>query len=130
MNTTAFLLLRLAIGTSMFGHGLVRLPKLNAFSSWMTGNFENTLLPQIIVLPFSYVLPIAEFGIGLLLLLGLFTKTAATLGAIVMILLLIGTALIENWEAIPSQLIHVLFFALLLQFTDRNTFAMDMLIKK
>ncbi len=47
-----------------------------------------------------------------------------------MILLLIGTALIENWEAIPSQLIHVLFFALLLQFTDRNTFAMDMLIKK
>ncbi|WP_286927161.1 DoxX family membrane protein [Flavobacterium sp. UBA4197] len=130
MNTTAFLLLRLAIGASMFGHGLVRLPKLNAFSSWMTGNFENTLLPQIIVLPFSYVLPIAEFGIGLLLLLGLFTKTAATLGAIVMILLLIGTALIENWEAIPSQLIHVLFFALLLQFTDRNTFAMDMLIKK
>ncbi|WP_246296990.1 DoxX family membrane protein [Flavobacterium inviolabile] len=74
MNTTAFLLLRLAIGASMFGHGLVRLPKLNAFSSWMTGNFENTLLPQIIVLPFSYVLPIAEFGIGLLLLLGLFTK--------------------------------------------------------
>ena len=130
MNTTAFLLLRLAIGASMFGHGLVRLPKLNAFSSWMTGNFETTLLPQIIVLPFSYVLPIAEFGIGLLLLLGLFTKTAATLGAIVMILLLIGTALIENWEAIPSQLIHVLFFALLLQFTDRNTFAMDMLIKK
>lgn len=130
MNTTAFLLLRLAIGASMFGHGLVRLPKLNAFSSWMTGNFENTLLPQIIVLPFSYVLPIAEFGIGLLLLLGLFTKTVATLGAIVMILLLIGTALIENWEAIPSQLIHVLFFALLLQFTDRNTFAMDMLIKK
>lgn len=130
MNTTAFLLLRLAIGASMFGHGLVRLPKLNAFSSWMTGNFENTLLPKIIVLPFSYVLPIAEFGIGLLLLLGLFTKTAATLGAIVMILLLIGTALIENWEAIPSQLIHVLFFALLLQFTDRNTFAMDMLIKK
>ena len=130
MNTTAFLLLRLAIGASMFGHGLVRLPKLNAFSSWMTGSFENTLLPQIIVLPFSYVLPIAEFGIGLLLLLGLFTKTAATLGAIVMILLLIGTALIENWEAIPSQLIHVLFFALLLQFTDRNTFAMDMLIKK
>ena len=130
MNTTDFLLLRLAIGASMFGNGLVRLPKLNAFSSWMTGSFENTLLPQIIVLPFSYVLPIAEFGIGLLLLLGLFTKTAATLGAIVMILLLIGTALIENREAIPSQLIHVLFFALLLQFTDRNTFAMDMLIKK
>lgn len=126
MNTTAFLLLRLAIGASMFGHDLVWLPELNAFSSWMTGSFENTLLPKIIVLPFSHVLPIAEFSIGLLLLLGLFTKTAATLGAIVMILLLIGTALIENREAIPSQRIHVLFFALLLQFTDRNTFAITM----
>jgi thiosulfate dehydrogenase [quinone] large subunit len=45
MNTTSFLLLRLGIGISMFGHGLVRLPKLAGFSKWMVTSFEKSLLP-------------------------------------------------------------------------------------
>ncbi|UPZ15383.1 DoxX family protein [Flavobacterium humidisoli] len=130
METTSFLLLRLAIAISMFGHGLVRLPKLATFSNWMVGSFENSMLPKIIVTPFSYILPIAEFAIGLFLLLGIFTKPSLVAGAIVMLILLFGTSMIENWEAIPSQLIHIAFFALLLHFADYNSWAMDTLIKK
>ena len=130
METTSFLLLRLAVAISMFGHGLVRLPKLTIFSNWMIGSFENSMLPKFIVTPFSYILPIAEFTIGLLLLLGLFTKPSLIAGGFVMLVLLFGTSLIENWEAIPSQLIHVAFFALLLQFIDYNSWAVDILIKK
>src|SRR6478735_3598368 len=104
MDTYAFLIVRLGIATSMLGHGLVRLPKLNAFSQWMVGSFEKSLLPQVMVVQFSYVLPIAEFAIGLLLFTGLFTKPAALAGAAVMLLLIFGTTLVENWEAIPSQL--------------------------
>jgi thiosulfate dehydrogenase [quinone] large subunit len=130
METTSFLLLRLAIAISMFGHGLVRLPKLATFSNWMVGSFENSMLPKIIVTPFSYILPIAEFTIGLFLLLGIFTKPSLVAGAIVMLILLFGTSIIENWEAIPSQLIHIAFFALLLHFADYNSWAIDTLIKK
>ena len=130
METTSFLLLRLAIAISMFGHGLVRLPKLTTFSNWMVGSFENSILPKIIVTPFSYILPIAEFAIGLFLLLGIFTKPSLVAGAIVMLILLFGTSMIENWEAIPSQLIHIAFFALLLHFADYNSWAIDTLIKK
>ena len=130
METTSFLLLRLAVAISMFGHGLVRLPKLTTFSNWMIGSFENSMLPKFIVTPFSYILPIAEFTIGLLLLLGLFTKPSLIAGGFVMLVLLFGTSMIENWEAIPSQLIHVAFFALLLQFIDYNSWAVDILIKK
>jgi thiosulfate dehydrogenase [quinone] large subunit len=130
METTSFLLLRLAIAISMFGHGLVRLPKLATFSNWMVGSFENSMLPKIIVTPFSYILPIAEFAIGLFLLLGIFTKPSLVAGAIVMLILLFGTSMIENWEAIPSQLIHIAFFALLLHFADYNSWAIDTLIKK
>lgn len=130
METTSFLLLRLAIAISMFGHGLVRLPKLAAFSNWMIGSFENSMLPKIIVTPFSYILPIAEFVIGLFLLLGIFTKPSLVAGAVVMLILLFGTSMIENWEAIPSQLIHIAFFALLLHFADYNSWAIDTLIKK
>ena len=130
MNTYTFLILRLAIAVSMFGHGLVRLPKLSTFSQWMVGSFEKTMLPKALILPFSYVLPIAEFTIGLLLLTGLFTKPAAFAGALVMLILLFGTAMIENWEAIPSQLLHLIFFAVLLQFMNNNGYALDSVFLK
>ena len=130
METTSFLLLRLAVAISMFGHGLVRLPKLTIFSNWMIGSFENSMLPKFIVTPFSYILPIAEFVIGLLLILGLFTKPSLVAGGFVMLALLFGTSMIENWEAIPSQLIHVAIFALLLHSIDSNSWAIDTLIKK
>ena len=130
MNTYTFLILRLAIAVSMFGHGLVRLPKLSNFSQWMVGSFEKSMMPKILVLPFSYVLPIAEFTIGLLLLAGLFTKPAAFAGAVVMLILLFGTAMIENWDAIPSQLLHLILFAVLLQFITNNSYALDTIFLK
>ncbi len=46
MINTSFLLLRVAIGTSLLGHGLVRLPKLPAFSQWMVGLFAKSMLPS------------------------------------------------------------------------------------
>ncbi|WBS74074.1 DoxX family membrane protein [Elizabethkingia meningoseptica] len=125
MNTFVFLILRFAIAISMLGHGLVRLPKLGAFSQWMVGSFEKSMLPQALVIPFSYALPIAEFAVGLLLLTGLFTKPAAFAGVAVMLVLLFGTTMVENWKAIPSQLIHIVFFAILLQFLDNNSYALD-----
>lgn len=125
MNTFAFLILRLAIAISMLGHGLVRLPKLNTFSQWMIGSFEKTMLPKTLVVAFSYALPFAEFTVGLLLLSGLFTKPAVIAGAMLMLLLLLGTTMVENWEAIPSQLVHIIFFAMLLQFLENNSYALD-----
>ena len=130
MNTTTFLLLRLAIAVSVLGHGLVRLPKLSAFSNWMVNNFEKSMLPKILIVPFSYVLPLAEFLVGILLFTGLFTRPALIVGAIIMIVLIFGTAMIENWEALPSQLIHVAFYAVLLQFSQYNYWALDNLFKK
>lgn len=129
-NTIAFLLLRLAIGASMFGHGLVRLPKLDKFSGWMVGSFEDSMLPSALVTPFSYALPIAEFLIGLLLIIGLMTRQSLIAGGIVMILLILGTTLIENWEALVSQLLHVAFFAILLSNISYNSYAIDKLLKK
>ena len=129
-NAIVFFLLRLAVAASMFGHGLVRLPKLNGFSAWMVKSFEKSILPSQMVVPFSYALPVAEFIIGLLLILGLFTRVSLIGGGMVMILLIFGAAMIENWEALPSQLIHAAFFAGLLAFIQYNTIAVDHLIKK
>lgn len=88
------------------------------------------MLPKALVLPFSYALPIAEFTVGLLLLLGLFTKSALLAGGWIMLILILGTALVENWEAIPSQLIHLAFFALLIQFVPYNSWSLDQYLRK
>lgn len=130
MNTTVFLLLRLGIGISMFGHGMIRLTKLNAFRDWMVGSFAKSVLPAMLIKPFSLVLPFAELAIGLLLLIGLFTETAVFSGAVLVLVLIFGTTMVENWEALPSQLIHLAYFGLLLQFIASNTWAVDKILNR
>ena len=61
----------------------------------------------------------------LLLLIGLFTKQALIAGAVIMIALIFGSSCIEEWSAIPSQLIHTLIFAYLLAYLDLNAFTLD-----
>ena len=127
----SFLLARLSVGISMFGHGLVRLPKLHTFSNGMVSEFEKSILPQILVTPFSYMLPIAELLVGIFLLIGLFTKQTLVAGAIVMIALIFGSSMIEEWGGIPSQLIHSAFFIVLLSFEKSyNSFAVDSILER
>lgn len=120
-----YLFIRLGVGMSLFGHGLVRMPKLVDFSEWMLHKFENAMLPLFLVKVFSYALPVAEFSIGLLLLLGLFTKQAAISGAILFLILIFGSCMIEEWAAIPSQLIHILFLSILLYTISNNHYSID-----
>ncbi|WP_209329210.1 DoxX family membrane protein [Lunatimonas salinarum] len=130
MNPISYLFIRLGIGISMFGHGLVRLPKLTSFSDKMVADFAESMLPSLLVRPFSLAIPFVEFGLGLLLLLGYKSTWSAVAGAIFMLLLMLGTASIENWGAYPSQMIHLGFFVLLIQFMPSNTFSIDGYLSK
>ncbi|WP_286897703.1 MULTISPECIES: DoxX family protein [Sphingobacterium] len=130
MNDISYLMLRLVAGISFFGHGLVRLPKLTAFSQWMTETFSKSMLPQSLVSPFSYILPVAEFTIGILLILGIFSPKVIIAGFVVMIILMFGTCLIENWEALPSQMMHAIILVVLYQFISANSISLDQFFKK
>ena len=126
---TSYLLARAAVATSMLGHGLVRFPKLTAFSQWMTGQFQKSALPEALVQPFSYAVPFIEFAVGLFLLIGLFTRASLVAGGILMILLIFGSSMIEEWGSIPSQLIHAAFFAGLLAVPEKyNHYSADRLL--
>jgi len=129
-NPLTFLLLRLGMGASLLGHGLVRLPKLAGFSNWMTTLFSHSMIPKLLVLPFSYLLPIAEFLIGTMLVLGLLTKQALLAGSIVMLILIFGSCMIEEWSALPSQVIHLFILSALLSQLPLNSFATDHLFNK
>ncbi len=121
-NKISFFFLRLPIAVSLLGHGLVRLPKLAAFSAWMLDTMEKSFLPQGLILPFSFALPILEFIIGIALLFRAGIQYSIYAALLLMTVLIFGSCSIENWAAIEAQLLHAIYlFGLLLyaQHIDR-----------
>lgn len=121
----AYLFVRLAMAISMLTHGLVRLPKLGAFSDGMVEQFSDFMFPEWLVRPWSYAVPFIEFFLGITLLLGLFTRLSAIAGAVLILILLGGSGMVEGWSAFPSQLIHLAFFVAILLYRRYNSFALD-----
>ena len=116
---TTYFFLRLPIALSIFGHGLVRLPKLTTFSNWMVTTMEKSAIPDFLIVPFGYLIPIAEFLIGLVLLIGYQTKYAIYAGLALMGLLVLGSASVENWSAIEAQLVHSIYLGGLLWYWEK-----------
>jgi thiosulfate dehydrogenase (quinone) large subunit len=124
----AYLLTRLTIGASLFGHGLVRLPKLGAFQAQLTGEFKTSILPAMLVSVFGYALPFAELITGILLLAGSLTRAAAVAGGLVMIALVLGATSIEHFNVIGDQLVHAGFLAAVIAFRRHNRYSVDHLL--
>lgn len=116
---TIFFFLRLPIAISLFGHGLVRLPKLEIFSNWMVTSMEKSAIPSFMIVPFSYILPIVELLIGLSLLIGFQTKYTLFTGLVLMSILILGSSSIENWSAIEAQLLHSAYLGGLVWFWQK-----------
>lgn len=116
---TTFFFLRLPLAISLAGHGLVRLPKLATFSEWMVTFMEKSMIPSALIIPFSYILPIAEAIIGILLLIGFKTKYTIFATLTLMSILILGSCSIENWSAIEAQLLHSFYLFGLLWFYEK-----------
>ncbi len=116
---TAFFFLRLPVAVSLLGHGLVRLPKLQAFSEWMITSMEKSVIPAALIMPFSYFLPIAEAVLGILLLINFKTKYTLYGALTVMSILILGSCSIENWSAIEAQLLHSFYLFGLFWFYEK-----------
>lgn len=106
---TIFFFMRLPIALSFLGHGLVRLPKLGAFSDYVLKTMEKSVIPDVISLPFAYILPFLETLIGLSLLIGFKIKYTLFAGLSLMGILILGSASVEDWPAIGAQLLHSIY---------------------
>ena len=126
----AYLLVRLVVGISLFGHGLVRLPKLGAFHAQLMHEFKPSILPEILVSPTGYALPFFELAIGALLLAGALTRAAAVAGCLVMIVLVFGSTSIEHFGVIGEQLIHAGLLAALIAFRRHNAYSVDRIVAR
>ncbi|MDG0815878.1 DoxX family membrane protein [Bdellovibrio svalbardensis] len=128
----AYTLLRFALGLNIFLHGAVRLgSNYQKFIDWTTGLFQNTPLPSFAVQAFAHSIPILEVTFGLLILLGLFTLPALIGGTLVMIGLMAGMCIIQNWEIVGIQMIYIFLYTVLTFTLTYNGLSIDrFLIRK
>ncbi len=113
----AYLLLRLLTGLDFFGHGFARIftgTHLGGFAHWMVGDMGKAPLPQSLVLATGYVVPCVELLIGVMLLLGLGTRYALIVAMLLMMVLMFGVTMKQEWSVAGQQLMYGLVLAILL----------------
>lgn len=126
----AVLVARVVLGINMWAHGMVRIPALESFSSWMAGMYGDSILPASMVHMWSYAVPFIEFLLGGLLVLGLFTRQVLLALGAYMAVLVLGSCLIEKWEWAAFQMIYTLFVCLLIYNQQYNSYSIDRLISR
>jgi thiosulfate dehydrogenase [quinone] large subunit len=66
--------------------------------------------------------------VGLFVLVGLWTRSALLLGALIMAALVFGTALLSDWNTLAIQMLYVVIYAALLALQEYNDYSLDALI--
>jgi thiosulfate dehydrogenase [quinone] large subunit len=113
----AYLLLRLIAGMDFFGHGFARIftgTHLGGFAHGMVGEMAKSPLPFSLVLATGYVVPCVELVIGVLLLAGVATRFALVLAMLLMLVLMFGITMKQEWNVAEQQLFYGLVLAVLL----------------
>ena len=122
----AYLLLRLVTGLDFFMHGFARIftgTHLSGFAQGMVKSMASTPLPASLTLASGYAIPCVELLIGTLLLLGLFTRAALTLALLLMLVLMFGIGLKQDWNIASQQLLYALVLSILLFLRHRYDLA-------
>ena len=122
----AYALFRFSFGMNMAMHGASRiLTGVGQFATKTVSEFAHTVLPSAVVWPFAAALPFVELAVGLLLVLGLFTRIALVLGSLLMAALAFGTALRSDWGVLGTQLVYSLAYYVLLTRLSDNSIDLD-----
>ena len=128
----AYSFLRFALGVNICFHGVSRLfGDHAAFLAYLDRTMAHAVLVPKASLPvLAAVLPWMEAIVGLSLLLGLLTRIALIAGSALMVLLMAGATLAQDWETAGLQLIYCLAYFVLLTLRDRNLFSLDTLLRR
>jgi thiosulfate dehydrogenase (quinone) large subunit len=116
----------LTLGATMLVHGANRIAVgVQQFAAGLDRDFAHTFLPASTVHVFGLTLPFFEASIGVLLLIGLLTRLALVLGALIMIALVFGTTLREQFMTVGVQLIYAAIYFVLIFHLRNNHISLD-----
>jgi thiosulfate dehydrogenase [quinone] large subunit len=129
----AYLLLRVIAGMDFFGHGFARIftgTHLGGFAHWMVGDMAKAPLPANLVLVIGYVVPWVELAVGLMLLFGVGVRFALVTAMLLMLLLMFGITMKQDWTVAGQQLLYSLVLAVLLFGRERLDMSWPALLRR
>jgi len=129
----AYLLLRLFTGVDFFCHGFARIftgTHLSGFAQGMVKSMAAAPLPTSLTLATGYSVPPVELLIGVLLLLGIFTRFALTLSFLLMLVLVFGVGMKQDWAVAGQQLLYAVVLFVLLFARERYDISWPALFRR
>ena len=124
----AYLLLRIVVGVNYFNHGFTRMGNIPGFANSMVEAMEGAWMPDFLVRLTAYFVSPIELIFGLLLIVGLFTRLSLVVTFILMVILMYGVTIVQNWNAASSQLIYTIVLFILLAGLGYNQFSLDTIL--
>ena len=123
----AYTILRVSFGANIMLHGVSRVVMGHAaFLAYLTHYFEKaSYIPAGMLSAFASVQPWVELILGLLLVIGLATRFSLIAGGLVIMALVIGTNLAQDWLVSGLQLIYAFLYYYLLVHLDQNRYSID-----
>ena len=125
----AYTLLRIVVGVNYFNHGFVRLGNIGGFIDRMVETMQDTYLPEFLVRINAAIVTPVELIVGLLITIGLFTRSALIACFCLMVMLMYGITLIQNWSVATDQLVYNICLFILLAGVGYNTVSIDNWLK-
>lgn len=128
----AYTILRISFGANIMLHGVSRILMGHAaFLAYLTHYFEKaSYIPVSMLSVFATVQPWVELILGLLLMIGLATRFSLIAGALVIMCLVFGTNLAQDWLVSGLQLIYAFLYYYLLVHLDQNRYSIDGMRKR
>ena len=124
----AYVVLRVTLGLNICLNGVVHWIKgLHSFAKALVPMFGKTPLPPWSVYDFLYILPILEALVGAGVLFGLETRRALLGGSILMLILMFGSTLREDWPTVSIQLTYSVVYCILIAGVQFDGFGIDRL---
>jgi thiosulfate dehydrogenase (quinone) large subunit len=117
--TLGYALFRVTMGLAFLFHSYTRWVDLNHFVTQTVTQLAATPLPEWSVRTVALAIPFWEPIVGILLVLGLWTRAALAGGAVLVAILVIGTAMSGNFYVLAVQLLYALCFFVLFLFRGR-----------
>jgi thiosulfate dehydrogenase [quinone] large subunit len=122
----AYALFRLTLGLDIFLHGAMRfVTGVGAWEANQAKLFETTILPMPLVHGFLLSLPILEIIIGGLTIIGLYTRFALVAGAVMILSLVFGTGIRQDWNTVGSQMLYAAYYYFMIARLEDNWLAID-----
>ena len=129
-TSLAYAIFRLTFGVNICIRGVARIfvLGLDNFGAGMMKQFSATWFPPVFIDTFAHTLPWIETALGIMLILGLKTRLALTVGGLMMTCLTFGTMFLMDFQLAWLQLTYAIAFFLLLATRSWNVISLDTLL--